>query len=145
MKVLLDTHALIWYTEGSDKLSVAAKLEIDNPNNSKFISIGSLWEIVIKSSQNKLELIKSFDDIKEFLSINYIQILQIETGHLKILFNLPHHHRDPFDRLLIAQAIAEDMTLISVDAHFEAYPVNIIGTGETNKIINSLSIGEIIF
>jgi len=82
MKVLLDTHALIWYTEGSDKLSVAAKLEIDNPNNSKFISIGSLWEIVIKSSQNKLELIKSFDDIKEFLSINYIQILQIETGHL---------------------------------------------------------------
>lgn len=126
MKVLLDTHALIWFTEGSDKLSLKAKSEIDNKNNSKFISIATLWEIVIKSSKEKLELKRSFVEISHFLSINSIQIINIEIAHLNTLLILPHYHGDPFDRLLIAQAIMEDLTIISTDKHFKNYPVKVI-------------------
>lgn len=126
MKVLLDTHTLIWYTEGADRLSFEAKSKINDPDNNKFVSIASLWEIVIKSSLNKLELKRSFSDIKAFLAISSIQILGIQPEHLEILLNLSHHHKDPFDRLIIAQAIGADMTLISVDDKFKAYPVDVI-------------------
>ena len=111
MKVLLDTHALIWFAEGSDKLSLIAKNEIGNKNNSKFISIATLWEIVIKTSKEKLELKQSFKDLNYFLSINNIQMLNLEISHLNTLLKLPHHHGDPFNRLLIAQSITEMLPL----------------------------------
>jgi PIN domain nuclease of toxin-antitoxin system len=126
MNVLLDTHALIWFAEGSDKLSLTATSEIDNKNNNKFISIATLWEIVIKSSKEKLELKQSFAELNYFLSINNIQIINLEINHLNTLLKLPHYHGDPFDRLLISQAISEDLTIISVDKHFENYPVKVI-------------------
>lgn len=126
MKVLLDTHTLIWFTEGTERLSTKAKSEIDTVSNTKFISIVSLWEIVIKSSNDKLEFKRSMIELNHFLSLNQIQILTITTDHLNTLSSLPFHHKDPFDRLLIAQAISENLTIISADRHFGVYPVQVI-------------------
>lgn len=126
MNLLLDTHALIWFTEGNDKLSLTAKKQIEDENNSKAISIASLWEIVIKASRAKLGIEKSFVEINQFLSINNIDVLDIKIGHLDTLLELPHHHGDPFDRLIISQAISENLTIISADQHFKAYPVSVL-------------------
>ena len=126
MRVLLDTHTLIWFTEGNDRLSERAKSEISNVNNDNFISMVSLWEIVIKSSNGKLELKQTFNKLNQFLSLNNIQILNIQVNHLTALLSLPHHHKDPFDRLLIAQAISENLLIISADRHFDAYSINVI-------------------
>ena len=124
--MLLDTHALIWFTEGNDRLSLKARLEIENSSNVKFLSIASLWEIVIKTSKDKLELNQSFEEINNFLVVNNIQLIGIEITHLNTLLTLPRHHNDPFDRLLISQAITENLTIISADQHFKAYPVTAV-------------------
>jgi PIN domain nuclease of toxin-antitoxin system len=126
MNLLLDTHTLIWYTEGSDRLSSSAKSEIRNPANIKFISIASLWEIVIKSSRSKLELKQSFVEIIRFLKVDNMQILDVRIDHLKTLLTLPYNHNDPFDRLIISQAISENMAIVSTDKHFASYNVNVI-------------------
>jgi PIN domain nuclease of toxin-antitoxin system len=126
MNLLLDTHTLIWYAEGSDRLSSSAESEIRNPVNIKFISITSLWEIAIKSSRNKLELKQSFVEVIRFLEVNNMQILDVKTDHLKTLLTLPYNHNDPFGRLIISQAISENMTIISTDKHFNAYNISII-------------------
>jgi PIN domain nuclease of toxin-antitoxin system len=100
MKVLLDTHALIWFAEGNNRLSISAKAEIDNINNDKYISIVSLWEIIIKSGKEKLELPKkSFIELDQFLFINNIQILTVQVSHLNALLTLPYYHNDPFDKI----------------------------------------------
>lgn len=126
MKVLLDTHALIWFVEGVDKLSLKAKLTIEDLENTRLVSIASLWEIVIKSSLNKIEMKKSFEEINKLLFDNDIQILKINVDHLNTLLSLPHHHKDPFDRMLIAQSITENIAIISVDQQFKPYSVNVI-------------------
>ena len=126
MNLLLDTHALIWFTEGSEKLSPKAGSEISNSFNNKFLSVASLWEIAIKSSKNKLEIKQSFKEINQFILLNNIQIIGIEVNHLNTLLTLPHHHGDPFDRLLISKAISENLTIISADRHFQAYPIEVI-------------------
>jgi PIN domain nuclease of toxin-antitoxin system len=125
MKVLLDTHTLIWFTDGVSKLSLRAKSEIEDLNNERFLSIVSLWEIAIKSSRGKLELKKSFKELNKFIFDNDIQIITVQLDHLMTLLELPHHHGDPFDRLLIAQALTEDLTIISADKEFQAYPVRV--------------------
>ena len=126
MKVLLDTHALIWFIEGDSKLSLNAKSEIENLNNERFVSTVSLWEIAIKSSLDKLELKKSFKELNQSIIDNDIQIITVQISHLNTLLTLLHHHGDPFDRLLISQAISENMTIISTDKHFKDYPTGII-------------------
>lgn len=126
MNILLDTHALIWFTEGSEKLSTKAKSRISDINNIKFISIVSLWEIVIKSSNKKLELNQSLAEINQFLFLSNIQILAININHLSVLANLPNCHNDPFDRLIISQAISENLQIVSADRHFDSYPVEVI-------------------
>ena len=126
MSLLLDTHTLIWFAEGNDRLSAMAKAQIEGRWESNFISIVSLWEIVIKASKTKLEIKKSFIEINQFLSINNIHVLDIKINHLITLFSLPHHHGDPFDRLIISQAISENLTIISADQHFKAYPVSVL-------------------
>ena len=125
MNLLLDTHALIWFTEGIEKLSSKAKSEISNPSNNKLLSVASLWEIAIKSSKNKLEIKQTFKEINQFIALNNIQILGIEINHLSTLLTLPYHG-DPFDRLLISQAITENLSIISADRHFVAYPVQVV-------------------
>lgn len=89
MKVLLDTHILIWFAEGIDKLSLKAKSAIEDLDNERFVSIVSLWEIVIKTSLNKIELKQSFKEIRQFLVNNDIGLIPISPNHLNTLLTLP--------------------------------------------------------
>ncbi len=124
MKYLLDTHTLLWFLQGDKKLSDKARQLIDSPRNSKFLSIVSLWEIAVKVSLGKLVLDKSFERLfPEQLYFNRIQILDITVDSLTKLTTLPFHHRDPFDRLIIAQALVEDLPIIGADAAFDAYGI----------------------
>jgi PIN domain nuclease of toxin-antitoxin system len=124
MKLLLDTHIFLWFIMGSSNLSVHSRDLIEDVANQKFLSVASLWEIAIKSSLGKLILSAPFDTlIPQQLSLNGFELLNIEINHTAVVATLPFHHRDPFDRLLIAQAMVEKMPLVSVDAAFDAYPV----------------------
>ena len=124
MKIILDTHTFLWFINDSPELSNSAA-ELIESDVDLWISIASLWEISIKVNLNKLELP---DDFKKFIphqiDINNIEILPINLQHLIVLTKLPLHHRDPFDRLLIAQAIAEEVPIISIDKKFDLYEVN---------------------
>lgn len=122
MKLLLDTHIFLWFIMGSPHLSAEARALIEEGRNRKFISVASLWEIAIKSSIGKLTLSSSFEQlIPQQLSLNGFELLPLEIAHLAKVATLPFHHRDPFDRLLIAQAITEEMPLVSSDSAFDAY------------------------
>lgn len=125
MKYLLDTHTLIWFLTGDKKLSDKARHLIDNPDNKKVLSIASLWEIAIKVSLGKLALNKPFEKLfPEQLHFNRIEILDITVDNLIKLTTLPFHHRDPFDRLIIAQALVEGLPVIGTDVIFDAYEIN---------------------
>ena len=125
MKYLLDTHTLLWFLQGDKKLSDKARQFIDNPSNEKFLSVVSLWEIAVKVSLGKLALGKSFERLfPEQLHFNRIQILDITVDSLIKLTTLPFHHRDPFDRLIIAQAFVEEPPIIGADTAFDAYGIN---------------------
>ena len=125
MKYLLDTHTLLWFLKGDKKLSDKARRLIDNPRNEKFLSIVSLWEIAIKVSLGKLALDKPFDRLfPEQLYFNRIKVLDITVDSLIELTTLPFHHRDPFDRLIIAQALVKNFPIIGADAAFDAYGIN---------------------
>lgn len=128
MSYLLDTHTFLWYVDNDDKLGDEVKNIISNPNNSIFLSIVSVWEMAIKVSIKKLEVplpIAGF--IREQLGINDITLLNIRVEHMDEVVELPFHHRDPFDRLIIAQAITEKMPIIGYDRAFEDYDVTLIG------------------
>ncbi|MGB9440822.1 MAG: type II toxin-antitoxin system VapC family toxin, partial [Desulfobacterales bacterium] len=106
MKVLLDTHAFLWLISGDDRLSETAQKTFLNPGNILFFSAASLWEICIKMSLGKLSLKSGWlKTIEDEMKINAIQWLSIEMTHCVKLINLPFHHRDPFDRMLVAQAM----------------------------------------
>lgn len=122
---------ILWYIDGKSRLSDKAKEIIQNPDFVKFISIASLWEIAIKLSKDneraeKLLLTQPFDALPEYIRINGFNYLSIQVEHLIQLKELPHIHGDPFDRLLISQAIFEDLTIVSTDKHFKNYPVKVI-------------------
>ena len=121
MDCLLDTHTLIWFLNGDKELSTKARQAIESPETTNFVSIVSLWEIAIKISLHKLDLKTSFEKIGEEISNNNFEMLSITFQDTLILSSLPFHHRDPFDRLLIAQSINNKFTLISKDQHFESY------------------------
>ena len=123
MRVLIDTHALLWHIEGSSKLSKQARELIDSDSNSLFFSIVSLWEIAIKLGLNKLVLENSFSELDGLLADLEIEVLPISFSDTEQYLSLPLHHRDPFDRMLIAQAITHSLTIVSADKVFEVYPV----------------------
>ena len=124
MKLLLDTHALLWFLAGEEKLSGVARALIEDKGNEVLVSSGSLWEIAIKVSLGKLGMSVPFEDaFPSLLDANEIRILQISPGHLRKVVALPFHHRDPFDRLLAAQAIADELSIVSRDPAFDAYGV----------------------
>jgi PIN domain nuclease of toxin-antitoxin system len=126
MKLLLDTHTIIWFTEGSPLLSSLARTTIENPANTKFISIVSFWELMIKVNLGKLEMRMNFIALNEYLLSRNIHVLPLQLAHILRLQGLPLHHKDPFDRILIAQGISENMTLISADSNFGFYDVNVL-------------------
>jgi PIN domain nuclease of toxin-antitoxin system len=124
MKLLLDTHAFLWFVMGSPNLSPSARALIEDGANVRLLSVASLWEMAIKLSIGKLTLSAPFDLlIPQQLGINGIALLGIEVGHAAAVSTLSFHHRDPFDRLLIAQSIVESIPIISIDAAFDSYPV----------------------
>jgi PIN domain nuclease of toxin-antitoxin system len=124
MKLLLDTHAFLWFIIGSPNLSDTARALIEDAANERFLSVASLWEMAIKVSIGKLSLSSTFDVlIPQQLSLNGIALLNIEVAHAAIVATLPFHHRDPFDRLLIAQAMVEKMPVVSIDAAFDTYGI----------------------
>jgi PIN domain nuclease of toxin-antitoxin system len=105
MNLLLDTHTFIWFLEGSDRLSINALEAIESEENTSFISIATLWEIAVKVSIGKLEMQVSFDELNTLAWENGIEILPIQFAHTKKISQLPFHHKDPFDRMIIAQSI----------------------------------------
>ena len=126
MNYLLDTHTFMWFINGEEELSAHARKTIEHKNSNNFISIASLWEIAIKLSIGKLKLKTPFIEIPEQISNNGFQILPLRFEDTLKLSTLPFHHRDPFDRLLIAQSIANQLTIISKDKQFSDYGIDII-------------------
>ncbi len=125
MKVLLDTHAFLWLLTGDDRLSETARETFLNPQNSLYFSAASLWEVCIKKSLGKISLASGwFQTIRSEMEINAIQWLPIEMPHCDEVTKLPFHHRDPFDRMLIAQAMVEEMHLLSRDSLLSDYAIN---------------------
>ncbi|AUD00456.1 type II toxin-antitoxin system VapC family toxin [Spirosoma pollinicola] len=125
MRLLLDTHTLLWFYSGDEALSNNLRETIKSPANACFISIASLWEITIKVSLGKLELNTSILELFDFLERNQFWVLPIEFNHLVELQRLPNHHRDPFDRLIIAQALAENLAVATRDSFFSQYGLTI--------------------
>ncbi len=124
MNLLLDTHTLLWFIAGSTSLSAYARSLIEDTANEKVVSIVSIWETAIKVSIGKMTLSAPFDVLfPHQLQINGFNLLPVKIEHTSVVTTLPFHHRDPFDRLLIAQAIDEKLTLVSVDNVFDDYGV----------------------
>jgi PIN domain nuclease of toxin-antitoxin system len=121
MKYIIDTHTFIWFTEGSLELSSRAKSIISDKNNQIYLSIGSLWEISIKTALGKLEVLADYELIIDDVIGNDIEILPINFAHTVIQNKLPFLHRDPFDRIIASQAIVENIDLISIDEIFDSY------------------------
>ena len=126
MKYLLDTHALLWFLEDDLQLPDKIGKEIVNGNNKCFVSVASLWEIAIKLSIGKLSLGFPFKKFASYLSNNDIELIPIELEHLIQVSDLNLYHRDPFDRVIIAQGIVEKLTVITKDDQFKKYPVKIM-------------------
>ncbi len=122
MRLLLDTHALLWFVAADPQLSQAAQQAVASPNNQKLVSMVSIWEIAIKYSLGRLDLKMPLEDfVSLHLAPNKVTLLPITVPHILKVASLPHHHRDPFDRLLIAQAITEGVPLVSADSAFDQY------------------------
>ena len=127
MKFLLDTHAFIWWTINTTQLSPIASALLRDPQNEPLLSLVSLWEIQIKLQIGKLHLNQPLAFIvAEQQRINRLRLLPLTADHIYALSPLPLHHKDPFDRLLIAQAITENLPLVSNDTKFPAYPVQLV-------------------
>lgn len=127
MTFLIDTQCLLWYFEGNEKLSRKAATLIDVPSNQVFVSAATVWEVVIKVSLQKLKLEETPDNYfrKRFESPAFSK-LAITFEHAAKVYSLPPHHKDPFDRMLIAQAQAEGFPIMTSDAVFRKYPIQII-------------------
>jgi len=126
MRILIDTHILIWLLHGDPQLSVDRREILIDPANSVLISAASFWEIAIKLSRGKLTLAKSIEEIFAEVHSSTSSILAIEPRHMIHVSKLPFLHKDPFDRMIIAQAIVEKIPLMSTDADFGHYGVTLL-------------------
>ena len=127
MNLLLDTHALIWFLEDDPQLSSQSRAAISDASNRCHVSDATAWEMAIKQSLGKLTLPKTMDQLfPSEIQLLGFHILPIRHSHLHEIVRLPFHHRDPFDRLLIAQTKVEGMTIVTCDSHFHAYGIPIL-------------------
>ena len=127
MRCLLDANALIFLDLEPERLSVAAQREILNPTNELHLSIASLWEMQLKIARGKLTLSRPLAEVVAAqCHVNGLRLFGIEPAHVYRLGLLPFHHNDPFDRMIIAQALAEDMAIITSDGEFSAYGVRLV-------------------
>lgn len=123
MRYLIDTHTFLWFINDNPQLTADVKNLLESDVD-VLLSVASLWEIAIKVSLGKLSLPDVYERfMPQQIAVNDIDVLPISVEHLSIVATLPFHHRDPFDRLIIAQAIVEQVEIISVDGKFDAYPV----------------------
>lgn len=126
MRYLLDTHTLLWFLQDDPQLPEKVGNEITNIENSCYVSIASLWEIAIKINLGKLNIKFPFVKFASYLADNDIEVLQIGFDHLIQVATLDLHHRDPFDRIIIAQGLVENLTIITKDEHFPSYTDRIL-------------------
>lgn len=124
MRLLLDSHTFLWFIRGDSKLSEHAREAIEAAENERLLSTASLWELSIKASLGKLRLTMPIVDlVREHVIGNAMSLLTIAPEHLDVLATLPFHHKDPFDRLIIAQGLAEGIAILGKDRAFDAYGV----------------------
>ena len=121
MEYILDTHTFLWFINGDKQLSEKAKKSIEDTSATKYISIATLWEIAIKVSIGKLELDMPFEELKQHVLLNGFELLLVMFEHTLELTSLEFHHRDPFDRIIIAQGFTENYTIITKDKNFKQY------------------------
>ena len=127
MRLLLDTHTFLWLDGSPEHLSPAALAACEEPTNELYLSVVSAWEIQIKHQIHRLQLDVPLEEmIQGQQTANDLKILSVELHHVYILQQLPLHHYDPFDRLLLAQAKAEQMRLVSADSQFAPYLVDVL-------------------
>ena len=124
MRLLLDTHALLWWIQDDPTLDARAREAINDPNNEVFVSAASIWEISIKSSRGRLE---APDDLDIQIDRARFVRLLINFEHAESVGGLPPYHRDPFDRMLVAQAQVEDLVLVTRDRDMRRYGVEVMG------------------
>ena len=124
MNLLLDTHVLLWFLNDDSRLTQTARSLIEDPVNLKIVSIATCWEIAIKVGLKKLDLGEPATTfLPRQLAANNFDLLGIDLIHATFVETLPSHHRDPFDRLLVAQAIVEGIPVVSADSQLDAYGI----------------------
>jgi PIN domain nuclease of toxin-antitoxin system len=127
MRVLLDTHAIVWWATGDERLSRKVRATVADPDTEVFISIASAWEIQIKASLQKLTLNETVDALYRDLIIDQqFRMLGIELDDIDRLSTLPPHHRDPFDRMLVAQALRRGFELVTKNQVISGYGVSVL-------------------
>jgi len=124
MNLLLDTHAFLWFMEGSERISKRAREAIEGAGGVRALSVASAWEMAIKASLGKLALAKPLAELlPPLLADAGLELLPIEIADVARVATLPFHHRDPFDRMLAAQALEREFTIVSIDEAFDQYGV----------------------
>jgi PIN domain nuclease of toxin-antitoxin system len=126
MQLLIDTHVLIWFLEGNKSLSKPHRQIISDSNNDVFVSIASLWEIAVKISLGKLTLAKPLADVIKQIAVENIEVLPILPKHTLQVSSLPFHHRDPFDRIIVAQSQVENLPIVTNDIEFSHYGIKLL-------------------
>jgi len=126
MRLLLDTHVVLWIAENSAMLSNKAKSAVLDKRTDKYVSVASAWEVAIKISTNKIRIDGGLIEFFRMVDENGLLMIPIERDYLHKLPTLPAFHKDPFDRLILATAIAEEMTLVTADENFNKYDVPLL-------------------
>ncbi|HEX8396936.1 MAG TPA: type II toxin-antitoxin system VapC family toxin [Pyrinomonadaceae bacterium] len=126
MRLLIDTHVLIWFLEGNKSLSKPHRQIISDSQNDVLVSIASLWEIAVKISLGKLTLAKPLADVIKQIAVENIEVLPILPAHALHVSTLPFHHRDPFDRIIVAQSQVENLPIVTNDIEFSHYGIKLL-------------------
>ena len=126
MNLLLDTHAVLWFVAGDTRLPRRSRQAIEAADTVNYVSMASWWEIAIKCSLGKLTIDDSLEEFMRQRTAEGFRLLPLEPQHLHSLVALPFHHRDPFDRLIICQAIVENMAICTGDENFRRYPARLV-------------------
>jgi len=127
MRLLLDTHVFIWWADDPEKLSPAVLAALEDEANELLLSVASVWEMQIKIQLGKLKLSLPLKElIKNQQETNNLTVSPVALPHVLALEALPFHHKDPFDRLLIAQSVEEDLTLVTADSQFSSYSIKLL-------------------
>jgi len=126
MDLLIDTHAAIWFVTENEKLPLKTKKIIESVENTCYVSLATFWEIAIKHSLGRLDLHSDLKRVFDIIEQTGFELLPITTGHILVNASLSHHHHDPFDRIIIAQAIHEGLQIVTKDEQFVQYDVPVI-------------------